>query len=90
MSQTHLCPICGASTVVKQIDYIDWSNGHILVIREVPVRECRDFGHQFMAASVAKKIESLFNLDRLGTLHPQEVLTAPVVKLDALEHLLPL
>ncbi len=60
MSQTHLCPICGASTVIKQIDYIDWSNGHILVIREVPVRECRDFGHQFMAASVAKKIESLF------------------------------
>ena len=87
MSQTHLCPICGASTVVKQIDYIDWSNGHILVIREAPVRERRDFGHQFMAASVAKKIESLFNLDRLGTLHPQEVLTAPVVKLDAPEHI---
>lgn len=88
MSQTHLCPICGSSTFIKQIDYIDWSNGHILVIREVPVRECRDFGHQFMTANAAKKIESLFNLDRLGTLHPQEVLTAPVVKLGAaLEHL---
>jgi YgiT-type zinc finger domain-containing protein len=87
MSQTHLCPICGGSTFIKHIDYIDWSNGHILVIREVPVRECRDFGHQFMTAGVAKKIEGLFDLDRLGTLHPQEVLTAPVVKLNAPEHI---
>lgn len=86
MSQTHLCPICGSSTSTKHIDYVDWSNGHILVIREVPVRECRDSGHQFMKANVAKKIETLFDLDRLGSLHPKEVLAASVVMLDAPEY----
>lgn len=88
MNQSHLCPICGSSTNIKQIDYIDWSNGHILVVREVPVRECQDFGHQFMTAEVAKKIEALFDLDRLGSLRPQTVLTAPVVELDSSERIL--
>jgi YgiT-type zinc finger domain-containing protein len=83
MTQNHPCPICGSATVSKHIDYIDWSGGHILVIREVPVRECLDFGHQFMEADAAKKIEALFNSDQRGTLHPQEVLKAPVVTLDA-------
>jgi len=61
---------------------MDWSDGHILVIRDVPVRECHEFGHQFMAAEVAKKIEQLFSLDKKGILHHQEVLSTPVVSLD--------
>ncbi len=82
-ANTCLCPICGSPTSTRRIEYLDWNNGHILVIRDVPVRECRDFGHQFMAADVAKKIEHLFNLDRQGALCPQEVLEAPVVTLDS-------
>jgi YgiT-type zinc finger domain-containing protein len=81
--QTELCPICGSSTSVQIIDYMDWSNGHILVIRQVPVRECHEFGHQFMAASVAKQIERLFDLDQKGALSHQEILSAPVVNLTA-------
>ena len=84
--QPSLCPICGSPVTIKRIDYVDWSDGHILVIRDVPVRECRDFGHQFMAAGVAKKIEHLFDLDRQGILLPREVLATPVVKLDAPEY----
>lgn len=85
-TQTSLCPICGSTTSLRQIDYVDWSDGHILVIRDVPVRECSDFGHQFLAASVAKKIEHFFELDRQGALHPKEIMSAPVVTLDSPEY----
>ncbi|MBU2609722.1 MAG: YgiT-type zinc finger protein [Chloroflexi bacterium] len=81
-TQPDLCPICGSTTSIHYIDYMDWSNGHILVIRQVPVRECHDFGHQFMAAQVAKKIERLFGLDQKGSLSHQEILSAPVVNLN--------
>jgi len=37
-----------------------------------------------MSADVAKEIEQLFELDQQGTLRPQEILSTPVVKLDAL------
>jgi hypothetical protein len=38
-----------------------------------------------MDADVAKEIERLFKLDRQGILHPQEVLSTPVVTLEATE-----
>jgi YgiT-type zinc finger domain-containing protein len=79
--QPDLCPICGSTTAIRYIDYMDWSAEHILVIRQVPVRECHDFGHQFMTANIAKKIEQLFASDQKGTLRHQEVLSAPVVNL---------
>jgi len=84
MTEKKLCPICGSEMTSRMIDYMDWSGGHVLVIREVPVRECADFGHRFMSADVAKEIEQLFELDQQGTLRPQEILSTPVVKLDAL------
>ena len=82
--QNNLCPICGSKTTQHLIDYVDWSGEHVLIVREVPVRECSDFGHQFMAAGVAKEIEKIFSLDQQGTLRPQEILSTPVVKLDSL------
>lgn len=82
--KNSLCPICGSKTATRLIDYVDWSGGHVLIIREVPVRECHEFGHQYMAASIAKEIERLFDLDQQGNLNPQEVISAPVVTLNAL------
>jgi len=82
--KNSLCPICGSKTTTRLIDYVDWSGEHVLIVRKVPVRECSDFGHQFMTADVAKEIEQLFELDQQGVLRPQEVLATPVVKLDAL------
>ena len=79
-----LCPICGSKANQRLIDYVDWSGEHVLIVREVPVRECSDFGRQFMDANVAKEIEKLFSLDQQGTLRPQEILSTPVVKLDSL------
>ena len=82
MIDTQLCAICGSQLIEKTVDYIDRSNGHFLIVRDVPVQECAENGHQFFHASVAKKIERLFELDRQNALSPKEVVSVPVVELD--------
>jgi YgiT-type zinc finger domain-containing protein len=82
MTNNQLCTICGSQLIEKTVDYIDRSNGHFLIVRDVPVKECVDNGHQFFHASVAKKIERLFELDRQNALSPKEVVSVPVVELD--------
>ncbi len=81
-NETSSCPICGSRLEQKTIEYIDDNDGHFLLVREVPVRECIENGHQFMQASVAKKIERLFELDRRHEVTPKEVISVPVVELD--------
>jgi hypothetical protein len=80
-----ICTICGSQMIEKAIDYIDNSNDHFLIIRDVPVQECIENGHQFLHASVAKKIEQLFDLDRQQALVPKETIMVPVVVLDMVE-----
>jgi YgiT-type zinc finger domain-containing protein len=80
--ETATCPICGSPLISKKIEYFDDNDGHFLIVREVPVRECVENGHQFMHASIAKKIEKLFELDRNHAVIPKEVIVVPVVELD--------
>ena len=80
--ETLVCAICGSRLVIKTIEYIDRANDHYLIVRDVPVQECVENGHQFMHASVAKKIERLFELDRQKMLKPTDTMTIPVVELD--------
>lgn len=77
-----VCPICGSKIVEKVINYSDWNEGHLLVVREVPVRECEANGHRFFNAKVARSLEQLFEADRQGQLKPIEIMEVPVVKLD--------
>lgn len=75
------CAVCGSQMLNKTIDYIDNNEDHFLIVRDVPVQECVENGHQFMHASVAKEIERLFALDRQHALTPKEILSVPVVEL---------
>jgi len=75
------CAVCGSRIVIKTIDYIDRNEGHFLIVRNVPVQECVENGHQFFHASIAKEIERLFALDRQHALKPKEILSVPVVEL---------
>ena len=56
----QFCPLCGSELVTKVIDYSDWNDGRLLVVRAVPVRECAANGHRFFAAKVARSLEKLF------------------------------
>lgn len=80
-SEEDICPICGSKLVEKVIDYSDWSAGHLLVVRSVPVRECEENGHRFFHARVARSLEKLFQADQQGKLQPVEMMQVPVVEL---------
>lgn len=81
MKTEKVCPICGSSVVEKKIQYIDQNEGHFLIVEDVPVEECTENGHQFFHASVAKKIEQLFDLERQRALIPKSTIAVPVVEL---------
>ena len=57
--ERDICPICGSEMTDKIIDYNDWSDGHLLVVRDVPVRECQAGGQRFFPARVARALEQL-------------------------------
>ncbi|MCK6629647.1 MAG: YgiT-type zinc finger protein [Anaerolineae bacterium] len=80
--EQDVCPICGSQIIEKIINYSDWNEGHLLIVREVPVRECEVNGHRFFNAKVARSLEQLFEADRQGRLKPVEIMEVPVVKLD--------
>ncbi len=71
--------------IEKTIDYIDRSDDHFLIVRDVPVHECIENGHQFLQAAIAKKVEKLFELDSQQALTPVEILPVPVVELNMAE-----
>ena len=79
------CPICGSEVSDKIIDYSDWSDGHLLVVRDLPVRECQAGGHCFFPARIARALERLFELDGQHDLEPVETMEAPVVNLSLAE-----
>ena len=76
------CPLCGSEMTDKIIDYGDWDDSHLLVVRHVPVRKCQASGHRFFQARVARALERLFELDRQHKLEPVETMEVPVVKLE--------
>ena len=80
--EQDICPLCGSEMTDKIIDYSDWSDGHLLVVRDVPVRECQAGGHRFFPARVARALGRLFELDRQRKLEPIETMEVPVVKLE--------
>jgi hypothetical protein len=53
-----------------------------LIVRNVPIQECIESGHQFMDAAAAKEIEKIFELDRLHLLKPGQTISVPVVELE--------
>ena len=81
-TEKDVCPICGSAIEERIIDYSDWNDGHLIVIRDVPVRECEENGHRFFQAKIARSLEKLFEEDKNGQLKPIEILEVPVVKLD--------
>ena len=76
------CPICDSELIEKAVDYSDWHNNHLVVVRDVPVRECEANGHRFFQARVAHSLEKLLAAEKQATVKPVEVMQVPVFKLE--------
>lgn len=81
-NEQNNCPICGSELCEKVIDYSDWHNKHLVVVRDVPVRECETNGHRFFQARVARSLEKLFAAEKQAKVKPVEVMQVPVFKLE--------
>jgi YgiT-type zinc finger domain-containing protein len=79
-TEQDVCPICGGQMIETVTYYSDWHNGKLLVVRDVPVRECQLDGHQFFRAKVARAIERLFETN--NQLRPVKVMKVPVFELE--------
>lgn len=82
INEKNVCPICGSELNEKVIDYSDWNNSHLVVVRDVPVRECQASGHRFFHARVARSLEKLLLAEQQATVQPIEVMQVPVFKLE--------
>jgi hypothetical protein len=73
------CPIDHSYLLRTVVDYSGWSQGHLLLLRRVPVLECEEHGHRFFTSTTARQIETVFETDREGKLQPDETMTVPVI-----------
>ena len=72
--EQSICAICGYQLIEKEIDYSDWNHGHMIVVRGVTVRECKN-GHRFFRGSVARSLEQLFAAEQRKQIEPVEMMT---------------
>jgi len=76
------CPRCKHELEQTEIQYVTWHNGHLVIIREVPVLRCRDNGHEYMIEKTLDRVEQLLDLEKSRKLEPTETIPVPVFKLE--------
>jgi YgiT-type zinc finger domain-containing protein len=76
------CPRCQHDLAEAQIQYVTWHNGHLVIIREVPVLLCRANGHEYMLEKTLDRVEQLLNLETTQKLQPAEMMHVPIFKLE--------
>ena len=81
-NKQEVCSICGSELIDLLIDYSDWHSGHLIVVRDVPVRECTENGHRFFRAKVVRSLEKLFQAEQQEELTPVEIMEVPVFILE--------
>ena len=80
--QPNKCPRCQHDLEETVIQYVTWHNGHLVVIRDVPVLRCRANGHEYMLEKTLDQVEQLLNLEKSYKLKPTETIHVLVFELD--------
>ena len=81
VDQPTQCPRCKQDLEETEIQYVTWHNGHLVIIRDVPVLRCRANGHEYMLEKTLDQVEQLLKLERTQKLQPAETIHVPVFKL---------
>jgi hypothetical protein len=79
--QPDHCPRCHQSLEPLVIEYVVWNSGHLIVIRDVPVLQCRVNTHTYMLEKTYNHIEHLLELETTQKLQPTETIQTPVFSL---------
>lgn len=73
-----MCPLCGGSTKTQSVDITESLNGKIILIKDVKAEVCSQCGERLYSSSEIKKIESLLQKVKHGTIKPKETKKAEV------------
>ncbi len=77
------CPRCQHELEDIVIEYVTWSNGHLIMIRDVPALRCRANGHEYILEKTLDRIEKLMRLERTQKIQPTGTLQVPVFDLGS-------
>jgi YgiT-type zinc finger domain-containing protein len=80
--QPAQCPRCQNDLKETVIQYVTWHNGHLVIIRDVPVLRCTVSGHEYMLEKTLDRVEQLLDLEKTRKLQPAEMIHVPVFKLE--------
>lgn len=80
--QPTQCPRCRHAVHDTAIQYVTWHNGHLVIIRDVPILRCRANGHEYMLEKTLDRVERLLALETAKTLRPAEMIRVPVFNLE--------
>lgn len=75
------CPRCQSELNDKIIQYVTLQNGHLVVVREVPVLQCRVNGHEYMLEKTLDQVEQILKLEQTQKIQPSETMNVPVFTL---------
>lgn len=81
-NQPEHCPRCQQDLDYTMIQYVTWHNGHLMIIREVPILRCKLNGHEYILERTLDRIEQLLTLEKTQKLQPAEIINVPVFKLE--------
>lgn len=65
------------------IEYVTLAHGRLLVIRDVPVLQCRGSGKKYILEKTLDAVEQLLSLEKQAKLQPNELLEVPVFSLKS-------
>lgn len=72
------CPLCGGATTTKSVDITESLSGKIVLIKDIKAEVCSQCGERLYSSSEIKKIETLLQKVKLGTIKPKETKKAEV------------
>jgi len=78
------CPRCQDELEDSVIEYVTWSDGHLIVIRDVPVLRCRTHGHEYILEKTLDRIEELLRREKTQSIRPTGILQVPVFDLGSI------
>lgn len=79
MSRTYSdCYFCGGQVKEQRVSREIWWKGKLVLIENVPLGVCQQCGHRFVAADVAKAIDSIL----AGQSPPDALIEVPSYQFD--------
>ena len=75
------CPRCKSELDDTRMDYADWSDGRLRIVRDIPALRCRLNKHEYLLEEELERVEQVLLLEKEHLLQPVETITVPVYDL---------